>query len=128
MVGRKRCGSDNSFSWREKKKLAPSSSRLFTSSATVCAIVDFPIPASPLIQNIGSTGASEDLTGEPDMSSTRVSETVGLSVVSEVDSVTASGVGGPIQHRIFSRRTVRVPSKQRSGAFGRTESYPAAPT
>src|SRR5258708_12575694 len=102
MVGRKRCGSDNSFSWREKKKLAPSSSRCFASSATVCAIVDFPIPASPLIQKIGLTAASEEgLTGVPDMSSMGVSEMVGLSVVSEVVSVAASGVGAPITHHIF---------------------------
>src|SRR6266436_4120603 len=70
------------------------------------------------------------LTGVPEMGSMAVSETIGLSVVSEVPvgSVTASGVGGLIQHQIFSRTIVRVSSKQHFGAFGRPESYPAAPT
>src|SRR5260370_8004678 len=53
---------------------------------------------------------------------------MGLSVVSAVGSVAASWSSGPIQHQILSRTAVRVSSKQRFGAFGRPESYPAAPT
>ena len=46
-------GSVSAPSPREKKRLAPSNPRSSVSSATVCAIVDFPIPANPFNQNIG---------------------------------------------------------------------------
>ena len=59
IVGMKRSASDNSLSWREKKKLAPSGSQWSASSVTVRAIVDFPMPASPFSQQIDSTLVSE---------------------------------------------------------------------
>ena len=59
IVGMKRSASDNSLSWREKKKLAPKRLQRSASSATVRAIVDFPMPASPFTQQIDSTLVSE---------------------------------------------------------------------
>ena len=46
-------------SLREKKKLAPRNFRSQARSAAVCAIVDFPIPATPFSQNTGGVLGSE---------------------------------------------------------------------
>jgi len=45
--------------------------------------------------------------------------------IAEVVAVAAAGVGGASQCQILSKTSVRVSSKQRTGAFGRSESYPA---
>ena len=52
MVVKMRPGLLHSASSREQKKLAPSILRLLQFSATVLAIVVFPVPADPLIQNM----------------------------------------------------------------------------
>src|SRR5260370_40812104 len=48
-----------------------------------------------------------------------------VSEVVAVVAVAAAGVCEAIQSQILSRTTVRVPSKQRTGALGHPESYPA---
>src|SRR5258708_6551548 len=100
--------------------------RFFASSATVRAIVDFPMPASPFTQYIDSTAVSEEeLTAVSGVGSMAVSEPVGSTTASEVGSVAAAWVGGAIQSQIPLRTSARVFLKQRTGAFCRLESYPA---
>src|SRR5260221_10309840 len=56
-----------------------------------------------------------------------ISETVGSTIMmsSEVGSVAVAWVDGAIQCQILVRTSVRVCSKQRTGALCRLESYPA---
>src|SRR5258708_14574817 len=85
------------------------------------------MPASPFTQYIVLKAVSkEELTAVSGVGSMAVSETVGSTTASEVDSVAAAWVGVAIQSLILLRSSARVFLKRRTRALCRLESYSAS--